>query len=256
MSRAHAKIIWVGEHACMYGCPAIVSDIPLYVFIESGSEVSKESKFVAEFLSQNELPISVTSEFPYGIGLGFSSAKIAAIYNYYVEHYSLEVDSSVENCVKEYEAFTSGVDAFGVTHEGCYFWSNDEVQKLNDVFFPYFLINTGCEDTTSEMLNSVVMEDGFEDCVFEFKAGLNYSDLGLITSSIINAHELLESIGAVDKKASEFIEWLGEEGFAAKISGAGGKTNGSGIVLGIGRLNDVQRSTLSNDFGFDVIYET
>ena len=257
MARANGKIIWIGEHACLYGSPAIVSDVPLSIEVSSGDLMFEDVEFVAQYLKVEPVGVEVQGDLPMGCGLGYSSALLTALYDFFSERNGLDIDFDDRlKCINEFEKFGSGLDAFGVNHEGVYFWSNGDTQQLDDIFFDYFLVNTGCEDTTEEMIKHVSMVDGFEECAINFRQGLAYSDIGLIASSIINCQELLEKIGAVDERANELINWLGEEGFAAKITGAGGKTNGSGVVVGIGRLNDTQRSTLSNDFGFEVIYET
>jgi mevalonate kinase len=256
MSKAHGKIIWGGEHACLYGCPAIVSDIPLYLEVNDGDLNFLDVDFVAEYLGVESCGVSIGGDLPMGVGLGYSSALVAALYDFFVERNGLE--GTLEDklkCINEFEAFASGVDAFGVTHEGTYFWAKEEVQKLDDVFFDFFVVNTCCEDVSSEMVKSVEMVDGFESCVNDFKSSWYQQDIGGIASAVVECQSLLEQIGAVDDKANEFISWLGHEGIAAKVTGAGGKTNGSGAVVGIGRLTDEQRSTIENDFEFEILYE-
>lgn len=256
-TRSHGKLIWVGEHACLNGCPAVVSDIDLWIDVNDGDLYFDDNSFVADFLGVTELGVSVTGNLPMGIGLGYSSALLSSLCKFYAMKYNLNLDDmQILECINRFESFGSGVDSFGVMNEGLYLWNKNSFDKLDGVFFDYFIVNTGCEDSTEVMVDYVQPVDGFIDCIYEFVDGIQDKDLDVVKSSLNKISDLLVLSGAVDAKASKFISWLNEEGFAAKITGAGGKTNGSGAVIGIGRLTNDQKCRITDDFGFEIIYES
>ncbi len=227
MPKSHGKIIWVGEHACVYGRPAIVSSIPLTIEDEN---------------------------LPRGVGLGYSSAYLLSVFRKCGGDPAKELEF-VNAIERELNSHFSGVDSFMCLNDGVYKWKDGASKELPEIFFPYFIVNTGCEESTKEMTDMVAASgrDGLFDAIGvasdTFQEGLLAADIGMIESAIRDADSALRELGVVDSVASALIDQLSSLGLSCKITGAGGIKCGSGCVLGVGVLPDDIKSDL------DVVYE-
>lgn len=267
---SHGKIIWCGEHACVYGHPAVMSDLNLRVSLR----VSDDSKYnnnydydfvnklVADYLGVSFRPVGVLGDLVPGVGLGFSSALISALIKFYTESDSVDVDQVTE-IERKINPLFSGVDSFMCNNEGVYLYSDKGFVRRNDLFFDYFLIDTGCEDSSSLMVDNVAgvigkdeIFEGITHVVSQFNIGLTYNDIGLIEEAVVLNSDLLVELGVVDALALGLIDYLSREGFVSKVTGAGGRTHGSGCVLGVGKLSADNRKHIEDDLGFKIVYES
>ena len=72
-----------------------------------------------------------------------------------------------------------------------------------------------------------------------------------VTDIINQLGTTLESLGAVDQQAIKFSQQVRQIGGAAKISGGGGRTNGSGLMIVYG-ITSQQLSPLLDQFGYSI----
>lgn len=281
------KVHLLGEHAVVYGKPAILSSIdrrlyvqvrtlsrntfegtnklqsPFEIVIKSSAgdavvkkaiEVFKKS-FLLKMLPP--LEVSITSQIPTGAGLGSSAAVSAGVIG------------ALSKCVKnvwnparinelafEVEKAThgnpSGADNTAVVFGGLV-WYRREFDFLKSIWslpmssykIPQFLlIHTGKpKETTKEMVehvarmsknNSRVFWKILDDQEIQTKRlllALRNGDRKDMLLAITEGERNLEKMGVVGNFAQKIIRTVEKSGGAAKVSGAGGREVGSGILL-------------------------
>lgn len=252
------KIILMGEHAVVYGKPAIVAAV------DKRMEVVWQKK-------NGNLEISAQSEIPIGVGMGFSAAKAvisaASLVSMIQFIDTKHIDKKLINEIAyEQEKINhgnpSGVDNTIATYGGILWFQKKDGQpvfkRLKIKNLPEFvLINTGKpKETTKEMVKNVKwqMANGktktqilnifnqIEKATKDFLKALeidpsslpsaSWRRSDLIKNCIRNCEMYLEELGVVGEFAKRIIREIEKIGGAAKISGAGGLTGGSGILLG------------------------
>ena len=232
---APGKLILSGEHSVVYGCPAIVTAI--------------NKRLTARGRGNN---VQVTSDIPIGAGMGSSAAFAVVTSAIKLGKLDLEkVNELAYKMEKVRHGNPSGVDNTVCTYGG-FLWYRKENENLK-IFKPIilkrkfpkvYLLNTGKPlETTKEMVEGVadrfLDRESYFDTVLkdmekvtkyflEFLVGDKEVELG----SIIKENELLlERFGVVSKSTKEIIRKIEKIGGAAKISGAGGRKDKSGIII-------------------------
>lgn len=260
-----SKIILFGEHAAVYGFPAIVSSLNLKVkvSIEESSQQQLHRPFILHMLnlfekySQKKFPnlnINEESETPVGCGLGSSAAIASALFKSLFSYYELQYTTQeLFELVMKAETFAhgnpSGIDPTAVVYGGVLEFQRKENGQLH--FNPirtqafnhkqFFLINSGKpEESTKEMILRV--QQLLQDQPHK-KAVLK--KIGDISSQVIEDckqdifhpifitenERLLEELEVVGSHAKSIIQSIQKIGGFAKVSGGGGLKNGSGIIL-------------------------
>lgn len=220
------------------------------------------------------LEIGVDSEIPVGSGLGSSAAlavaTTAALFKYFGQTFDKEkINEIAYEIEKKQHGTPSGGDNTIVTYGG-FLWFRKEAEgvKLFHQLKPkrsvkLLLIDTGKpKETTGEMVRLVKdfsqkypkkAKNIFQNieevtrCFLKLLiAEKNYSLRDLLKEN----ERLLESLGVVSGQTKEIIRKIEDLGGGAKISGAGGKKAGSGIVLAYHQrpevlLNFAQKENLS-----------
>lgn len=300
---APGKIHLLGEHAVVYGKPALLSAIDkrlyvtirhperseaesrdlvkrknYYVPIKSGLDSSltlgmtqgvtsekkdliwKAIKIFQNAFSIDKLPpieINITSQIPVGSGLGssaaLSSALIGALMKFVKNIWNPNrINELVYEAEKIAHGNPSGADNTTVVFGGLV-WYRREFEFLKSIWslpissykIPKFaVIDSGRPlETTKEMVLSVakyyakkrkIIEDVFADQELQTKnllLALKTGDENQLLTSIKNGESNLEKIGVVGKFAQKIIREIESAGGVAKICGAGGKKEGSGIIL-------------------------
>lgn len=267
---APGKIILSGEHAVVYGYPAILAAIDRRLSIEvskgkKSENLSLEGKKLLEF-ALNEInkdlgkkrttsyQIKIDSQIPIGCGMGssaaFAVALAAAVLCYYDEPWGLErINKIAYEIEKKQHGNPSGGDNTISTYGGFLLYRKEtETFKVfsslkTQVFPSLFLINSGKPiETTGEMVDKVKrfrlkfpnkVEKIFEEMEQVTRGFLRFlskeeSNLGEL---IKTNEELLEALGVVSERTMNLIQKIEKIGGSAKISGAGGTKDNSGIII-------------------------
>lgn len=268
---APGKIILSGEHAVVYGYPAILSAIDkrLTVEIEKGDKelevipkegklwVEKALELIRERLGTDKvknLTIGIDSQIPIGCGLGSSAAFAVAVTAAIFEFLRLprsrrktnEIAYEVE---KKQHGTPSGGDNTVSTYGGFLLYRKETeafkvFSSLKTKIFPQiFLINSGKpEESTGEMIKQVKdfisksplrAEKIFREIEKITRDFLRFlSGEGQNFGNLIRTNEsYLEELGVVSDKTKTLIRKIESLGGSAKISGAGGFKGNSGIII-------------------------
>ncbi len=235
---APGKIILSGEHAVVYGYPAIATAIDRRLTI---------------FKSGNQK--GIVSDIPIGSGMGSSAALAvaSAAYSSVLKENSLDlgkINSTAYKMEKKRHGNPSGIDNTVVTYGG-FLWYRKETEGLktfSDIKIKrklprLFLIDTGRpKETTKEMVSYVsgiykaksstrsLLLD-IERVTKSFLKFLLREENSSFRELITENEKLLERLGVVSDSTLRLVKKIERIGGAAKVSGAGGKKGASGILL-------------------------
>lgn len=268
---APGKIHLLGEHTVVYGKPALLAAVNLRIsisIVSTKSETSKtEIQKIVEPIIEKELKIktiphyrlTISSEIPIGAGLGssaaVSSAYIAALLSFLKVKWDLNlINKLAYEAEKVFHGNPSGGDNSTVVFGGL-IWFRKESPDLkliqpvpftipNKLAKNFCLINTGKPaETTKQMVEIVAAKfktqgskfqkifDDQEKLVKELLSIIQNGDENHLIQTIRAGEKNLESLGVVSPFVKTIIRKIEQEGGAAKICGAGGKTKATGILL-------------------------
>lgn len=270
-SSSPAKVILFGEHAVVYGYPALVSSIGLYskITIGNNKKLNIDPPSAKDFIQKAlniignrfnlqdlKLKVSLNSEIPIGCGLG-SSASVAvslsaAFIKFYQQIYSMKlVDNLAYEIEKLSHANPSGVDIAICTNGGL-LWYRKESEYLKvfckikpkNQLLDFYLINTGRSiESTKEMVLAVgdlrkknpkkvdLVFKNIESVTRGVLRNINGEENSSISDLIKDNERCLEEIKVVSLSTSLLINKIKKIGGAAKVSGGGGLKGPSGIIL-------------------------
>jgi len=245
---APGKIILAGEHAVVYGQPAIVVAIDrrLSVTVKPGESKKKYTglvKFTLNLLQgptlKDQIPnrvgpyglaIDIESQLPIGSGLGSSAALATALVWALKPQSVIEEKNKLVKIIEDYQhGKSSGVDQTIIREGGFLRFQKGEFKTIKLPIKQAILINSGKpKELTGEMVKQVARGN----CVQDFK------QIGQLVDrwqpELIKENEkLLEKIGVVGIKAKKMIRQIESIGGMAKVCGAGGVKAGSGMLLAI-----------------------
>ena len=263
---APGKIILSGEYAVVFGYSGIAVPAPLHATAsftpndsldeivvhwdahELWTEYAQD--IVNHCLAIDSVPagtLSIHCDIPLGKGMGSSTAVLIAITKCLLG----------ENCKTEALAIE---DALNPGHSGLDFaviWSNSPVYYKKDtepkiitlsedlMTLGLSLIDTGAPDQHTAKLIAWVRErkDKLHDAL---------ETIGNCTERLLNGESILtvmrdhnqaqQLLGVVTDKAKNLIKNFEQEGGAAKVIGAGSRTGGCGMVLGVGVNSSIVQS--------------
>ncbi len=272
IASAPGKIILSGEHAVVYGYPALVAAVDLYakVRIEKDKSnlgvyplmakdiVMKTLRNTERFLDTKftKLKINLGSEIPIGSGMGSSAAVSVCVAAALMKLARWKVDLEKINEIayeteKYYHGNPSGVDPAISTYGG-FLWYRKETNKFKTfskikpkIAIPeVILINTGKpRENTKEMVtyvaekfsrNSRRTENIFKNIEKNTRSFLKFflqEETVSLIELIRENERYLEELGVVSDYTIDLIKEIEKIGGAAKISGAGGIKDNSGILL-------------------------
>lgn len=257
---APGKIHLLGEHTVVYGKPALLAAIDLRVLVTIGKTNTSYPilrKVVDEIIKKRfkkKIPdYSIESDLPVGSGLGFSASASAACFAALLSFLKLKWDLDLINKLtyeaeKVFHGNPSGADQATVIFGG-FVWFRKETSDLkliqqlpfsipNKLAKNFVLINTGQpKETTKEMIENakirikkiLVNQEQLTKDLSEAIQNVNEKEIIKIIKS---GEKNLESIGVVSKDTLKIIREIEKLGGGAKISGAGGKKEHSGVILG------------------------
>lgn len=229
---APGKIILSGEHSVVYGYPAIAAAVNWrLVRLPDGK---------------------VESKIPIGAGLGSSAAYAVSVSAAKIKKLDLErINRLAYQIEKKNHGSPSGVDNTTSTYGG-FLWYRKEAENFKTFkqieakrkLPKLFLLNTGRPtESTKDMVEYVAglrkkrglyVEKIFRKIEKVTRSFLNYlskESNGNFGHLIRDNERLLESLGVVSESTKAIIERIEKMGGYAKITGAGGREKGSGMVL-------------------------
>lgn len=224
-ARAPGKIIISGEHSVVYGYPALVASVNLYLTVT--------------FTNSH---LQIKSDIPVGCGLGSSAALAAAKAAINLKRLDRQrINQFAFEAEKGTHGTPSGADNTAVVYGGWLkFQKPNQVTRFNKLNFPdCLLINTGKPtETTAQMIDYVSHR---KPSLFAQISTHTDTIVSILTSPepdfnqlklLIRSNELLlEQLGIVSPSAQKIIRQIEQSGGVAKVCGAGGRTGASGIIL-------------------------
>ncbi|MFA5770016.1 MAG: mevalonate kinase [Patescibacteria group bacterium] len=277
---APAKVILSGEHAVVYGKPALVSAINLRLKFSLWEEkvkiVDKSilliSKTVKTYLKtqkiiyvDKEFNFKIESEIPVGRGLGSSAALSVAATTAFLEFYTGEqfkketVNELAFQVEKYFHKNPSGVDnsaaCFGemILFQKQVGLSNIKYKIPKNIEEKLFLIDSGePKETTGEMVdyvktqNTTTIFNEIEKTTNKLMNSIKIDDENSFKNSIGENEKLLEEIGVVSDNTKKLMKDLSQFG-VGKVTGAGGRKTGSGFILFYAEEENGLKSFLNNN---------
>ena len=265
---APAKVILSGEHAVVYGKPALVSAINLRLrfhltnFVRSSKDGNhhKEIFFISNkvknYLTRKKISYidkpfnyKIESEIPVGRGLGSSAALSIATATAFLEFYTgrqfdkKEINNLAFQIEKHFHQNPSGVDNSASCFGGLIIYQKSiSLKKLNfkipkDFEDKLLLIDSGKpKETTGEMVKYVstrsitMIIDKIEVITNKIKDSIEKNNIELFKACLVENEKLLEDLGVVSNKTKKILQELSKFG-VGKITGAGGRETNSGFIL-------------------------
>lgn len=255
VSSAPAKIILSGEHSVVHGYPALAGALSLRLSVITSLKISKQSTPTTAQEALTLLDGKVSSQIPQGSGLGSSAAFCSAIAGAWLHSQSEnrtvdDISTLAFQWEQQFHAKSSGIDTTTSTFGGL-LWFRRETPQLvlrkslklpNEPVFA--IVHTGKpQESTAEMVEFVKQQTQetpqnihslfhrMEHCTRSLLDELLTGRSELLLEIINENGILLEQLGVVSPTTQLMCEKLRGEGFGCKISGAGGKTTHSGVVL-------------------------
>jgi mevalonate kinase len=274
---APGKLHLSGEHAVVYGKPALVvaASLRLYVKLETGTDapslslMRKNDRYIEAITAafekkygdviRDDVGITITSTIPIGSGMGSSSALAVALSGALCVWYGISWNPQIINDIayqaeKTMYKGSSGSDPAISTHGGI-LWYRKELEFLKTLwllplkvpksFAPFVLINTGRKESTGDLVAHVgevkkknekkfaVLLNTIEHVTKQTAQSIHDEDEVGFRASVKENEKYLEEIDIVSPSTREFIRAIESSGGVAKISGAGGRKTGSGVVVAI-----------------------
>jgi mevalonate kinase len=253
-AKTPGKLILSGEHAVVYGAPAIACAINRFavttIVTQSKSEFFLDkliqftvNNFLKHFnLTATGLHIKIDSNISIGCGMGSSAAVVLSVIGALAAYFKIKLSQDEYfNLAQESEKLPhgnpSGIDACTCLHGGCIYFQKGHI-KICKNNLAMLAINTGTpKSNTKECVTHVAEKFKSSKIWHEFSAITDKLFIALQNnneiSELIHAnHKLLVEIGVVPQKVQNFINEIEKLNIAAKISGAGAvRGENAGIVL-------------------------
>lgn len=206
-----------------------------------------------------DVGVVITSTVPIRSGMGSSAALAVALIGALTVWRGLAwnvqaINESAYQAEKAKHENSSGSDPAVASHGGL-LWYRKELEflktlwllsfKIPKTFAPFVLINTGRLESTGDLVRhvaSVKDKDGrhfisllndVETVTKEVAYAIHNEEEQLFREALTKNEKLLEDMEIVSSDAKMLIRKVEKSGGTAKISGAGGRSGGSGIILAV-----------------------
>ena len=224
---------------------------------------------------EDSLHLAVQSAIPVGAGMGSSAALavslIGALTTWYQKPWSIQKINELANkAEKQKHGNSSGSDP-AIAANGGILWYRKELEFLKTMWllsmrvpksFPSLqLINTGRVESTGDLVGMVAQKKQQNESLFAKLLTDIETETKAITQAIHDENEaafregikqnevLLEKMGVVSTKTKVLIRRIEKIGGVAKISGAGGIKDGSGVVIAVGDAEQIRSIAGRSSYG-------
>lgn len=265
---APGKVILTGEHSVVYDKPAVLAAVNLRLSLSLEQSSVKDKilspepegliKYGVEKLKSYyglsfPLKVKVSSEIPIGCGLGSSAALSTALSGAFRKfagyQWNLEkINDLAYEIEKKQHGNPSGADNTVSTYGGFIYYRKRKTPRFSHLKvnkeLPLLVLNTGRPDESTEEMVTLVRKlfdrtplrvkkilkrmEGVTEHFLEFLSGREKIS---IRKMIKENEMLLEKLGVVSPSVMRLIRKIESIGGAAKITGAGGFCQGSGMIL-------------------------
>ncbi|MBW7944740.1 mevalonate kinase [Patescibacteria group bacterium] len=202
----------------------------------------------------SSVSLDIKTDLPIQSGMGSSASMAAAAFRALAQYTQTELTNEqffdlVQTSEREFHGNPSGVDASAVIYGGAMVFQKDDASferqmiGIDPSAFPSFLlIQSGRPKESTKEMVAFVAERAEEDQTKEILEKIAKVTLSMIAAVKERNHDqllllvdknelLLEQLDVVSKQTQRLIREIQGLGGSAKISGAGGRTAGSGIIL-------------------------
>lgn len=284
---APAKIHLIGEYSAVLGKPAILFPINLSLTVSIQKTKTKTKKEPFQKAIEFEIvkrfnikipnySLKIASNIPTGSGLGSSAALCASLTQALLKMQNIktsqdEIFQIAQEGEKVFHGFPSGSDLLAVLTKKTLWYRKENPDlilfkpldiKLSSNF-KLFLIHSGTpKETTKQMVEYVLKNvpdkklqkfcQSQEELTKEMFDALKNNNLDEFARIIKQAHKNLATLGVISKGALEIIRKVESIDGAAKISGAGGIEEGSGIIIAYHK-NPKKLKNLASKNGWNII---
>jgi mevalonate kinase len=247
------KVLLSGEHAVVYGQPALAASIDLGISVtcETPRVKSNNAGLIQKAIElaggdPHTISIHIDSNLPIGSGLGSSAALSAAVIKAVtnLNNKSISQDELFDltfKCENSMFGNSSGVDPAAVVYRGLIWYIRNQPIARFTIKNPLHLvlINSGKpEELTGEVVAQVAAgyKNGNKEiiekigvCTQKIKIALESGDD--ITELVNENGSLLERLGVVGSLGMAISKELRAIGCGVKVTGAGGVEGGSGMIM-------------------------
>lgn len=274
---APGKLHLAGEHAVVYGKPAIVVATSLRLYVTLGA--SAKGTFLSERRNHDayldaivrvfekkhgltvskDIDIGIHSAIPVGSGMGSSAAlAVALIGALSVWHgfpWNVQTINDLSYQAEKTKHNTSSGSDPAIAAHGGILWYRKELEflktlwllpfKVPKTFAPFVLINTGRAESTGDLVSYAgekkkqnerafaILLHEIEEVTKRAAQSIHDENEQGFRDAVKTNEALLERMGVVSALAKDCIRDIEKAGGVAKISGAGGRVEGSGIIIAI-----------------------
>jgi mevalonate kinase len=266
IGRAPGKVILLGEHAVVYGEPALAAAIDrhLTVAVEPARTTDCPDAFVAiarEAGWSGGFSVEITSEIPFGSGLGSSAALGVALARAFKPGCSAEEAARLAmHLERAVHGKPSGVDPAASAHGGIIFFQKGRVERVCASAWICVLesgIERGTRTTVlglAERRESDAVIDrsirSLGEVARQGRALLELGDFGALGKAFDTAHSYLrDGLQVSCPELERAVDSLRKAGaLGAKLTGAGG----GGAAIGLARNQVHAREIAEKTGGFAV----
>lgn len=236
---APGKLLLFGEHAVVYGYPAIVTAISERMVVQDG-ESTGDNRFIDAAVKAWGKPgqtFSAESSFSGKYGFGSSSAvTVATLKMLRPEADKQTLFEAAYKIVLDVQGMGSGFDVAAVVYGGTLYYIKDSViEPLNISDMPLIVGYTGVKADTTTLIKNVAKKresepqkvdrifDAIRKLVDEARKKMIEGDWERVGKLMDFNQEYLRDLGVSSQKLETLIKAAKDAGaYGAKLSGAGG----------------------------------